>query len=124
MMMLALSIMFYFFGLLFLLLALWEERDDQPDEEIQTRTDHLIIIFFIISFICFWVGGATLFYVYDAVYDQINSVWVTHYYPEYQAIGWLGVGLGMFVVLLMIIKIIETFYTGPKERELTSGDET
>jgi len=122
-MMLALSILFYFFGLLFLLLALWEERDDQPDEEIQLRTDHLIIIFFVISWICFWVGAATLQYVYDAVYDPINTEWVTYYYSEYQPIGWLGAGLGMFVMLLLIIKVISTFYSGPREREINTEEE-
>ena len=105
---LAIPIFLFLLSFIFLLLGLFEEREENFDsKEEEERSIHLVIIFFILATAFFFMAGITMMYVTESYYsaetDQIEETIISSYRP----IGWFGIGFGAFCALLTSIKVFD-----------------
>ena len=105
---LAIPIFLFLLSFIFLLLALFEEREENFDsKEEEERNIHLVIIFLMLATVFFFMAGITMMYVTEAYYsaetDQIEETIISSYKP----LGWFGIGFGMFSMLLTSVKVLD-----------------
>jgi len=100
-------VIFLIFGFLFLILALYEDRDEKDDEGEEERSGNIVIILLIAGLIFFIVGGFCMRLVTNLYYSPISDTIVEVYDPAYQALSWIGYGFSFLDGFLLILKAFE-----------------
>jgi len=97
-------IIFLLFGFLFLIIALFEDRDEKGDEDEEERSGNLVIILLIAGLIFFIVGGFCMRLVTNLYYSPVSDAIVEVYDPAYQALSWIGYGFAFLDGFLLLLK--------------------
>jgi AAA+ ATPase superfamily predicted ATPase len=99
---LVLPIFFFVFAFFCMLFALYEERDTNiVEEDEEVKSDNLIVILLGASVVLFFISTACMYSVSGSYYSSVTDTLVTYYMPEYQPLGWLGIGFAMFNLILV-----------------------
>jgi len=101
------ALLFLVGGMCLFLLGLYQEYDKKEDEEQEKESDHLVIILLGSSMTCFFFGGVCMLWITQWYYNVTTNLLVeSPPMQNYAPFMWLGVGLGIFVLLFLVPKIL------------------
>lgn len=110
------ALLFFAAGIFLFILGLYQEYDNKESEEQEEKSDHLVIIFLGMSMSSFFFGGTCMMFITQWYYNlSSNAFMESSPMSIYQPFSWLGFGLGVFVLLFLVPKILEVGVGEAKE---------
>lgn len=101
------ALLFLVGGMCLFLLGLYQEYDKKEDEDQERESDNLVIILLGSAAFCFFFGGICMLWVTQWYYDvALNTLVESYPMPAYAPFVWLGIGLGVFVLLFLVPKVL------------------
>ncbi len=105
---LIISIFFGIFAIMFLLLALFEERDtNNVSKEEEEKSTNLILIFMSLSLTLFFIAGVCMLYATETYYSVDNDTIMEIDLPSYRPLSYIFFGLAILDLILISKKVFD-----------------
>lgn len=114
-------IFFFILGIFFFLLALYEEKQYDADNDVDDdEKDNFTTILFVFATLFLFLAGVCTMYITEMYYSpSTDSIVETIPTSTNRYLGFVPIGLGMFSFILLVVKIMDIL--GKKWTEENGG---